>query len=138
MEQSGNIPIFNIPGTLFGNISRNFTRNFCRICWEHIMGMFHKYSTNNIPGKLFENILKNFIGNFFQIFIMGMFHDYSIIIYFPDRYIHFNKENNNEGSKFKVGHHVRIWKYKIVFAKGYLPNWSEKLFVTKKFKKVVP
>ena len=28
MEQPGNIPIFNIPGTLFRNIPRNFIGNF--------------------------------------------------------------------------------------------------------------
>ena len=28
MEQPGNIPIFNIPGTLFWNIQRNFIGNF--------------------------------------------------------------------------------------------------------------
>ena len=38
MEQSGNIPIFNIPGTLFPNIPRNFIENF--------KGMLHEYSTN--------------------------------------------------------------------------------------------
>ena len=28
--------------------------------------------------------------------------------------------------KFKVGDHVRILKYKNIFAKGYAPSWSEK------------
>ena len=46
MEHLGNILIFNYPGTLFGNITRNFTGNFFRIFWEYIMGMFHEYSTN--------------------------------------------------------------------------------------------
>ena len=31
MEQSGNVPIFSIPGTLFRNIHRNFIGNFLRI-----------------------------------------------------------------------------------------------------------
>ena len=64
MVQSGNIPIFNIPETLLGNISRNFIGNFFRIFWECIMGMFHEYSTNNIPGTLLGNVPWNFIGNF--------------------------------------------------------------------------
>ena len=33
-------------------------------------------------------------------------------------YINFNKENNKEGPKFKVGDHVRISRYKNTFAKG--------------------
>ena len=40
--------------------------------------------------------------------------------------------------KFKVGDHVRISKYKNIFAKGYAPNWSEEIFVIKKVKNTVP
>ena len=39
-------------------------------------------------------------------------------------YIDFGKELNDNDSKFKVGDHVRISKYKNIFAKGYTPNWS--------------
>ena len=49
-------------------------------------------------------------------------------------YIDVNVENNDEDPKFKVGDHVRISKYKNIFAKGYTPNWSEEFFVIKKFK----
>ena len=53
MEQPENIPIFNIPKTLFRNIPRNFIGNFFAIYWEYLMGMFHKYSTNIfLPGGL--------------------------------------------------------------------------------------
>ena len=33
--------------------------------------------------------------------------------------------------KFKVGDHVRMSKYENVFVKGYVPNWSEEVFVNK-------
>ena len=46
----------------------------------------------------------------------------------PSMYIDFNKENNNEGTKYKVGDHVRISKFKNIFAKGYVPNSSEEVF----------
>ena len=49
-------------------------------------------------------------------------------------YINFNKENNKGGSKFKVGDHVRISKYKNIFAKGHVPNRSEEVFVILKLK----
>ena len=39
--------------------------------------------------------------------------------------------------KFKVGDHVRISKYKNIFAKGYAPNWSEEVFVVSKIKNTV-
>ena len=56
----------------------------------------------------------------------------------PSMYIDFNKEYNKEDPKFKVGIHVRISKYKNIFAKCYIPNWSEEVFVIKKVKNTVP
>ena len=53
-------------------------------------------------------------------------------------YIDFKKEVNDKDPKFKVGDHVRISKYKNIFAKGYAPNWSEEIFVIKKAKNTVP
>ena len=53
-------------------------------------------------------------------------------------YIDFKKEVNDRDPKFKVGDHVRISKYKNVFAKGYTPNWSEEVFVVSKIKNTVP
>ena len=44
----------------------------------------------------------------------------------------YNKESNEKDLKFKVNDHVRISKYKNIFAKGYAPNWSEDIFVVKK------
>ena len=49
-------------------------------------------------------------------------------------YIGFCKEVNDNDPKFKVGDHVRISKYRNIFAKGYTPNWSEKVFVIKEIK----
>ena len=53
-------------------------------------------------------------------------------------YIDFGKEANDNDPKFKVGDHVRISKYKNIFAKGYTPNWSEEIFVIKKIRNTVP
>ena len=53
-------------------------------------------------------------------------------------YIDFKKEVNDKNPKFKVGDHVRISKYKNIFAKGYTPNWSEEVFVVKKVRNTVP
>ena len=53
-------------------------------------------------------------------------------------YINIDKEVNDKKPKFKVGDHVRISKYKNIFAKGYNSNWSEKTFVIKKIKNTVP
>ena len=53
-------------------------------------------------------------------------------------YIDFGEEVNDNDPKFKIGYHVRISKYKNIFAKGYAPNWSEEIFVIKKIKNTVP
>ena len=53
-------------------------------------------------------------------------------------YIDFEKEVNDKDPIFKVGDHVRISKYKIIFAKGYTSNWSEEVFVIEKVKNTVP
>ena len=53
-------------------------------------------------------------------------------------YISFKKEVNDKNLKFKIGDQVRISKYKNIFAKGYMPNWSEEIFIIKKIKNTVP
>ena len=55
-----------------------------------------------------------------------------------DSFAEYNKEPNKRNPKFKVGDHVRISKYKNIFAKGYFPNWSEEIVVIKKVKNTVP
>ena len=53
-------------------------------------------------------------------------------------YIGFKKEVHDKNLKFKVGDHVRISKNKNIFTKGYMPNWSEEIFIIKKVKNTVP
>ena len=53
-------------------------------------------------------------------------------------YIDFEDKVNDKDPKLKVGDHIRISKYKNIFAKGYMPNWSEEVFIVKKVKNTVP
>ena len=55
----------------------------------------------------------------------------------PSMYFDFNNENNKEGPKFKVCDHVRISKYKYIFAKGYVRNWSAEVLEMKKVKNTI-
>ena len=48
------------------------------------------------------------------------------------------EEPNEKRPKFKIGDHVRISKYKYIFAKGYTPNWSEEIFIVDKVKNTLP
>lgn len=43
------------------------------------------------------------------------------------KHIDFGIENNSKDPKFKISDHVRILRYKNLFAKGYTPNLSEKI-----------
>ena len=52
--------------------------------------------------------------------------------------LHSKKEVKDKDPKFKVGDDVRISKYKNIFAKGYIPNWSEQVFMSSKIKNTVP
>ena len=55
-----------------------------------------------------------------------------------DSYAEYNEDSNKRNSKFKVGDHLRISKYKNIFAKGHAANWSEEIFVIKKVENTVP
>ena len=56
----------------------------------------------------------------------------------PDSYAEYNVDSNDKDSKFQAGDHVKISKYKNIFAKGYTSNWSEDVFVISKIKNTVP
>ena len=55
-----------------------------------------------------------------------------------DSYAEYNEDSNEKDPKFKVDDHVRISKYKNIFAKGDTPNWSERFLVISKTKVTVP
>ena len=55
-----------------------------------------------------------------------------------DSYAEYNEDSNEKDPKFKVGDHVRISKYKNIFAKGYLQNWPKEVFVVSKINNTVP
>ena len=47
-------------------------------------------------------------------------------------------EHNEKRARFNVGNRVRISKFKNIFAKGYTPNWSKKIFIINKINNTVP
>ena len=56
----------------------------------------------------------------------------------PDSYAEYNVDFNEKDLEFQIGDHVRISKYKNIFAKGYTPNWSEEVSAVSKIKSTVP
>ena len=43
-------------------------------------------------------------------------------------------DDNDQDPKFKISDIARTSKYKNIFAKSYVPNWSEEVFVIKNVK----
>ena len=52
----------------------------------------------------------------------------------PSTCVDSHKEISEKDSKFEISDTVRISKYKNIFAKGYVRNWSEEVFWLKKLK----
>ena len=52
-------------------------------------------------------------------------------------YFDFEVESDDKDAKFVVSDHVRLSRYKNIFAKGYSPNWSVEVFVFKIIKNAV-
>ena len=46
----------------------------------------------------------------------------------------YSEESNKKGPKFKVNDHVRISKYKNIFAKGYVPVGQKKFLLLMRLK----
>ena len=55
-----------------------------------------------------------------------------------DSYIEYNEDFNKKDPKFKVNDHVRVFKYKNILAKGYVPNWSDEVFIVNEIKNTIP
>ena len=47
-------------------------------------------------------------------------------------------EHNEKRARYNAGDRVRISKFKNIFAKGYTPNWSRKIFIVNKINDTVP
>ena len=54
-----------------------------------------------------------------------------------DFYAEYDVDSNEKDTKFKISDHVRISKYKNIFAKGYTPNCSVEVAVVSKIKNTV-
>ena len=56
----------------------------------------------------------------------------------PSTYMKYGVEHNSKDPKCKVYDPVGIAKYKNIFAKGYIPNSSEEVFVIKEANYIIP
>ena len=54
-----------------------------------------------------------------------------------DYFVEYNEDFLKKGPRFKVNDRVRISKYKNIFVKGYVSNWSEEVFIINEIKNTV-
>ena len=107
--------------------SKNGYKTMTLLCIQHIM----KESKNVYIDKL-DDIVNEYNNAYHRTIKMKP------IDVKDNTYVNIDKEVNKKDPKLKVGDHVRISKYKNIFAKGYTPNWSEEVFVIKEIKNTVP
>ena len=91
----------------------------------------YKYMTsvsNNVYINKLDDIVNNYNNTYHSTIKMK-----SVDVK-PRTQIDFDKKSNKEYPKFKVGDHVKTSKYKNIFANGYVPNWSEEVFMITKVK----
>ena len=93
----------------------------------------YKYMTaisKNVYIDKFDNIVNEYNNTYHRTIKMKPA-DAKDNTYTDSMDLHSEKKVNDKDPIFKVGDHVRISKYKNIFAKGYMPNWSEKIFISK-------
>ena len=94
----------------------------------------YKYITSRSK-KVYINKLDNIVNKYSNRYLSTI--KTRLVDVKSSSYIGFNKKNK-EDPNFKVGDHVRISKYEDNFAKGYISNFSEVVFVITKVKNTVP
>ena len=124
--QDNDIKIYSIHNKGKFVIADRYIRNLTNIIYKH------KATESKIVyiGKLVDTIHK--YNNTYHRTIKMNPNDIN-----KSTYIDFSIENDEKYLKFKVGDCVRISKYKNILAEGYIPIWSEEVFVIKKIKNTV-
>ena len=98
-----------------------FAERFIRTLKSKIYKYITSISKNAYIDKL--NVIVNKYNNTYHTTIKMKPIDVKV-----NTYINTSKKVNYKNPKFKVGDYVRISKYKNIFAKGYMSNWSEEVF----------
>ena len=108
-------------------VADRFIRTLKNEIYKHMTAI-----SNNVYFDFLNNIVDEYNNTYHKTIKMKPIHVKS------DSFAEYNEESGGKDPKFKVGDHVRISKYKNTFAKAYVPNWSEEIFVVKKIKNTVP
>ena len=104
-------------------VAERFIRTLKNNVYKHMTAI-----SKNVYFNVLNNIVDKYNNTYHKTIKM------KLIDVKSDSFAEYNEESNEKDPKFKVNDHVRISKYKNIFAKGYAPNWSEDIFVVKKKK----
>ena len=108
-------------------VAERFIRTLKNKIYKHMTA-----TSKNVYFDVFDDIIDNYNNTYHANIKMKPIDVKS------NSYTEYNVDCNEKDYKFKVGDHVRISKYKKVFAKGYTPNWSEEVFIISKIKDTAP
>ena len=97
-------------------------------CWKARFFKHMKAVSKNVYFDVFDDIVNKYNNTVHRTIKMKP------IDVTSDSYAEYNEDSNVTKPRCKVGDHVRISKYRNIFAKGYIRNWSEKVFVVSKIK----
>ena len=104
-------------------VAERFIRNLKNKVYKHM---------TVIPKNVYFNVLNDIVDKYNNTYHKTI--KMKPIDVKNDSFAEYNEESNEKDARFKVSDHVRISKYKNIFANGYAPNWSEELFVVTKIK----
>ena len=121
-------------GEFYNYLSKDFWIIIKLKCIQHIRTLKNKIFkhmtavSKNVYFNVLDDIVNEYNNTVYRIMKMKLTDVTS------DSYAEYNEDSNEKDPKFKVGDHVRISKYKNIFAKGYTQNWSEEVFIISRLK----
>ena len=121
-------------GEFYNYLSKDFWIIIKLKCIQHIRTLKNKIFkhmtavSKNVYFNVLDDIVNEYNNTVYRIMKMKLTDVTS------DSYAEYNDDYNEKGLKFKAGGHVRISKYKNIFAKGYTQNWSEEVFIISRLK----
>ena len=104
-------------------VAERFIRTLKNKIFKHMTAV-----SKNVYFNVLDDIVNEYNNTVYRIMKMKLTDVTS------DSYAEYNEDSNEKDLKFKAGGHVRISKYKNIFAKGYTQNWSEEVFIISRLK----
>ena len=119
--KENNIEMYSTCNEEKSAVAERFIKTLKNKIFKHMTAV-----SKNVYFDVLDDIVDNYNNTFHRIIGMK-----PIDVKF-DSYTEYNVDSDEKDPKFEVGDHVRISKYKNIFAKRYTPNWSEELLVVKR------